>query len=412
MTSDHIPVTNVGLVLDKTGATDVGSALQTIIDNDATAHRRTYIPAGLYLIGGTRIRIPSGARILGDGWDRSVLLRDVNSAQGTVEVFNASDVEIDGIGIKYSPSDYTAGYQQTGFCVRNGSQRVKLLNCGVVGKINRAFHILNSAHVEVIAPITIGSGNAGLRVVCDFAAKIYLGMTDEVNPIQVREIWIDRGTFVGATTLFGSTRAGTSYGVNLATESGSLDYMQDVWVTNCIVRYTDHQGFSNAGKGRCISFDNCHAEFVGVNPTLRQGIGFYPQIYGGNFNQRVSYIGCKAYYCGYGFFLNDVFDTTLEGCHAAGCADGFCAFNARRCKFIGCSTENGLPGTPSGTYGFFCGGDSRDINFAGCTASGVATGMYAQNTTSYFPIAACSSRQNTVSQYGFNGTGHAAAGNV
>lgn len=235
--------------VDNTGATNTYTSLATAITTASSLKKALYLPTGTYNITGNRLRIPSGMTVFGDGPFLSVIIRNDNTTLGTVEVYNASNVRIQGIGINYTPGSYTLGYGQAGFAVRNGSTNVVLTDCAVQGKMNRAFHILNSAVVTVKNCYAMGSGDACLRVVCDLQANLYPEVADETSPILVKEVIITENTFTGATAMNGTTRAGTFYGINVATQSAAAgDLVEDVVISNNVVRYTDLQGIAIGGN--------------------------------------------------------------------------------------------------------------------------------------------------------------------
>lgn len=294
---------------DNTGATITGTEVQAAIDAATTAGRPCYFPPGTYDITGTRIRPPSGARIVGAGYLLSVFERTTNTNEGTIECFNVSDVEIRSVGINYTNASYTIGYAQTGFCARNGSKNIRFIDCGVTGRMNRGFHVLNSRDCRLIRCYTLGNGNAAYREVCDYAANLVAGMSDETSPTQNANNVLEFCTFDGAET-DGSTTQYTSYGINLAGESGGSDQINRSRVIGCITRNFDLQGIEMGGKCFDSKAIGCSVHNCGDGGG---GFGALFQLYSGN--------GC------YGCTMTDI-TVTNSGY-------GFAAYSANYCKFIG-----------------------------------------------------------------------------
>lgn len=241
---------------DNTGATNAYAALNASAAAAVVAGKWLYLPSGTYDITGNTWRIPSNLNVFGDGPFRTILKRTTDTNIGTVEVYNATHVRISGIGILYTPLTYTLGYAQAGWAVRDGSIDVEISDCSIQGVMNRGFHVINSAAVRILKNYAIGCGDACMRVVSDFAANLVAGFADETSPIVVREIIVQNNIFTGATTLVGSTRANTFYGINCAgVLAANGDLIEEIIVSNNIVRYTNLQGISFSGsmlKVACI----------------------------------------------------------------------------------------------------------------------------------------------------------------
>lgn len=386
---------------DNTGSVANGTQVQAAIDAATAAGKECYFPAGTYRLDGVRVRIPSGARVTGDGKHRTIFTRNADTAQGTFEVFSASNVVLRGFQVNYTAGTYTLGYPQTGICVRSGSNHVLVQDCAVAGKVNRQFQVINSSNIYVRDCIGIGGGNAALRVVSDNAANVYAGFTDEVTTWGgSRNIWFDNCVFSGATTLEGSTRAGTSYGVNFATEAGGSDFLDHVYCTNSRVRYTNSQGFQASGKAQNIQFTACHASFV--DDGAGGGVGFLAQVYSTNYLQRSCFTACKAEFCTYGFWALDALYVNFDGCFAWGCVDGGRQTNGQYVGWIGCDFS------ANSAYGINLLGAASYSRVVGGNCSGNATGVYFDGTTSNCAYIGITAVANSVSNYGINGTGHVA----
>lgn len=317
---------------DNTGGSVTGAGVQAAIDAATTAGRPCYFPPGTYDITGTRIRPPSGARIVGAGYLLSVFKRTTNTNIGTVECFGVSDVEIRGIGINYTAATYTLGYAQTGFCARNGSKNIRFIDCGVTGRMNRGFHVLNSRDCRLIRCYTLGNGNAAYREVCDFAASGVAGMSDETSPAQNSNNIAELCTFDGAET-DGSSTQYTSYGINLAGESGGSDQVNRSRIIACITRNFDLQGIEMGGKCFDSKAISCNVHNCGDSGG---GFGALFQLYSGNGCFGCSMIDVSVSNSGYGFAAYSANYCKFVATHArSNGVDGYIAQNCVGCEWAG-----------------------------------------------------------------------------
>lgn len=378
---------------DNTGGSVTGAGVQAAIDAATTAGRPCYFPPGTYDITGTRIRPPSGARIVGAGYLLSVFKRTTNTNIGTVECFGVSDVEIRGIGINYTAATYTLGYAQTGFCARNGSKNIRFIDCGVTGRMNRGFHVLNSRDCRLIRCYTLGNGNAAYREVCDFAASGVAGMSDETSPMQNSNNVVEFCTFDGAEA-DGSTTQYTSYGINLAGESGASDQINRSRIVGCITRNFDLQGIEVGGKCFDVKVSNCHAFNCGDSGG---GIGMIFQLYSGNGPFGCSFDQCTSLACGYGFMVFSSNYCNVTNCHARSAAyDGVYVRDTAATNFSGTvSVSNGGDGwdIDTSSYCTFAGvqgSGNTGVGFratVACSDNALHTGVFLSNTAGAYAIA-------------------------
>jgi parallel beta-helix repeat protein len=239
--------------IDLTGVSNCASGLQSAITAAASDRIPLWLPSGTYLTDGTRIRVPSYARVIGAGWKQTVIKRTVDDTEGTVEVYNADDVLIQGVGILTTLTTHTLGYGQTGFCARNGSTNVTFLECGVSGELNRKFHCINSARVNFIRCYSpYGEGNATLRIVSDFDAEDYAEMSDENAPIQVEDVLVDGCVFSGASTDGGTTRS-VDYGIDVASVINASDLCARIKFRNNSISFYKSQGIGIGGRVSRVS---------------------------------------------------------------------------------------------------------------------------------------------------------------
>lgn len=378
--------------IDNTGASNVATALQAAINDAATKKRALHIPEGIYLLGGSRIRIPSNSVIYGDGYTRTILRRTVDSAQGTVECYGAHDVVLKDMGIEYTPTTFTMGYSQTGWCARNGSYNINFEGLGVTGKINRQIHVINSYSVRLMRCTAIGGGDAGIRVCCDMNASSYADFTDETSPSPVTYIWLDGCYVTGSTGLLNTTRAGTFYGIIVNPENGVDDRCDDVTISNSVVRYTDAHGISLAGKCRNGRISNCVAANVG--DLVSTGVGFFLQKYSTDVVQRAAFVGCVAISCTNGFYFVDALYSKIVGCSTTSCKPWGVRINGGVGNLVqGTTAESG----GVSTFGIIVQGAALDCVVDGCNSNANGAGIKLAGTTSY-----CAVTNNTV---GGNSTG-------
>lgn len=378
--------------IDNTGASNVAMALQAAINDAAAKKRALHIPEGIYLLGGSRIRIPSNSVIFGDGYTRTVLRRTVDSAQGTVECYGVHDVVLKDMGIEYTPATFTQGYPQTGWCARNGSYNITFDGLGVTGKINRQIHVINSYSVRVLRCVAIGGGDAGIRVCCDMNAAAYTGFSDETAPAAVTYIWVEDCYVTGSTQLLNTTRAGTFYGIIVNPESGANDRCDDVVIANCVVRYTDSHGISLAGKCRNGRISNCVAANVG--DLVSTGVGFFLQKYSTDVVQRATFLGCVAISCTNGFYFVESLYSKIVGCSTTSCKPWGVRISGGVGNLVqGTTTESG----GASTFGIIVQGAALDCIVDGCNSNANGAGIKLAGTTSY-----CAVTNNTV---GGNSTG-------
>jgi hypothetical protein len=381
---------------DNTGATNTAAAAQAAIDAATAAGRTCFFPAGTYKLEGTRILVPSNARILGEGPYVSLFTRDADTNQGTIEVYAASRVHIEGIGISYSPATYTLGYAQTGFAVRNGSFDVQIVNCGVVGKINRQYHVLNSHRVRIAGCYGAGGGNAALRVVCDLDAFGFPGVTDELAPEPVNNVWIENCVFTGATSIDGTTRAGTSYGINVATGGTDAgDWLERIFITGNVVRYTESQGIEVSGKGRMIHVLGNHVS--NVDDGAGSGIGILLQIAGGLYPLGTLCTGNTVDGCVYGIGNFGSSYQTMVGNAVYNCTTGIYQGGGDYCVISGnlaiaCTT--GILVTSSATH----------IGVIGNQAIGGGDGIFVASGTDYVSVVANTAKANSTANYTSSGS--------
>jgi len=297
--------------LDLTGTRNVASDIQTAWNSAATDQVALWHPPGTYLSGGTRLRVPSNSRLYGAG-ERTSFKRTVDDTEGTIEVYEASDVLIQGLAVLSSLTTHTLGYGQTGFCVRNGSTDVTLIDCHVNGELNRKFQIINSARVKVINCVSkYGEGNATLRVVSDHDADTYPEFSDEDAPIPVDNVWIEGCYFNGASALNGTTRS-VDYGINVSAVTDATDACSRVKIRNNTLRFYKNQGIGIGGNILHCSASGNDISHVYVSTSGNGGTGILveeastdPAVF-----TRVSNNSCQV--CDQGIYVVDATYTVVS----------------------------------------------------------------------------------------------------
>lgn len=161
---------------------------------------------------------------------------------------NVSNIKMERVGVIASASfSGNFGYLACGFLIRDGSTDISLEDCFVEGPVQRQFHILNSARIDLIRPHGFGMLNSGVRITSDHDANDYTEISDEDNPIPCRSIRIVQPKFRGGNS-WSSTTQVAFYGILMQTLDNVSDEVSDVLVTEHDIKYFTTMGVGVAGE--------------------------------------------------------------------------------------------------------------------------------------------------------------------